>query len=58
MRFHRKHLWHCNLQFVPQLCIQPEGGLQSQNVADDELLIKLCLDLFFVSFINNLYLIC
>ena len=41
------HLRQCNIQFILQLCIQPEDGLQGRYVADDKLLIKLCLDLFF-----------
>jgi len=31
-RFHWNHLQHCNIQFIPQLCIQSEDGLQSRNM--------------------------
>ena len=27
------HILHCYTQFVPQLCVQPEDGLQSRNIS-------------------------
>jgi len=33
MRSRQNHLQHCNIQFIPQFCIQPEDGLQSQNIS-------------------------
>jgi len=29
----RNHLRHCNIQFIPQLRIQSEDGLQSRNTS-------------------------
>jgi len=38
-------------KFIPQLCIQLT---KPKYVADDKLFIQLCLDLFFISFINSI----
>ena len=46
----RNHLRHCNIQFIPQSCIQLT---KPKHVTDDKLLIKLRLDLFLYSFINK-----
>jgi len=55
-RSHQNHLQNCYTEFIPQLCTQPDDGLQElKHVADDKLLIKLCLDLFYIvlySFMN------
>jgi hypothetical protein len=39
-------------EFIPQLCIQLT---KAKYVTDDKLIIQLCTDLFFISFINSTF---